>query len=211
MIDDGSRRTPGYVWRGRIGCEGGPLLVCEVDAFAVWSGARLTADDELDPTCDLVRATAVLFPDDDEEFDAGLVRFGADESRTGLVWDLDGPGTAEVATAGDDRFVVMRSWVRDAAGPRRHVTGQHLSKAHGRKSPRPAIVDHEPGALIGRHQAIAQPDAPAELEPHLVPRYPEMLARHLQRERRIGALAIAYGREVETRGAVPVEPDVGVT
>ncbi|MEV8517246.1 hypothetical protein [Dactylosporangium sp. NPDC051484] len=52
------------------------MLVCDVDAFAAWGGAVLSPDYELDPACDLSRANAVLYASDDEEFEAGLVRFG---------------------------------------------------------------------------------------------------------------------------------------
>ncbi len=39
MVNSDSGSRPDHVWRGTVGCEGGPLLVCEVDAFAAWGGA----------------------------------------------------------------------------------------------------------------------------------------------------------------------------
>ncbi|MET7418833.1 hypothetical protein [Dactylosporangium sp. NPDC005555] len=115
-------RKPADAWLARVGGEGGPLLICAADAFAAWGGAVLADDHELDPGCDLARATTVLYPSDDDEFDAGLVRFGDGGKHTGLVWEMDGPGTAEVAATGDGGLLVMRSWVRNADGPRRYVT-----------------------------------------------------------------------------------------
>ncbi|WP_113704958.1 hypothetical protein [Nonomuraea lactucae] len=123
MIDTDPDPQPRYVWLAKVGCEGGPLLVCEVDAFAAWGGAVLTPEYELDPGCDLSRANAVLYPSDEEEFETGLVRFGADDQHTGLVWEMDGQGLAEVATSGDDGFLVMRSWVRNTDAPHRYAAG----------------------------------------------------------------------------------------
>lgn len=112
-----------HSWFARVGCEGGPLLLCDAEAFAAWGGAVLDDDYELDPACDLHRATNVLHPSDDEELEAGAVRFGPHERHTGLVWQMDGAGTAEVATAGDTGVLVMRSWVRNTDAPHRYTTG----------------------------------------------------------------------------------------
>lgn len=119
-----------YSWVARMGGEGAPLLVCDADAYAAWGGAVLSPDYELDPGCDFSRANAVLHPEDDE-LEAALVRFGADDEHTGLLWEMDGPGAADVAT-GDDGFLIMRSWVRDSEAPRRFVTGP---AARGRETP----------------------------------------------------------------------------
>jgi hypothetical protein len=109
-------------WLAKVGCEGGPLLVCDASAFAAWGGAVLDEDYELDPACDLHRANAVLYPTDDEEYEAGFVHFGPSGARAGLVWEMDGAGVAEVA-AGDGGLLVMRSWVRNTDAPHRYVTG----------------------------------------------------------------------------------------
>lgn len=122
MINPGAEPQPAFTWVARVGSEGGPLLVCDAEAFAAWGGAVLSPDYELDPACDLARANAVLYPSDDDEFDAGLVRFGDNDEHTGLVWEMDGPGTAEVAASGDS-LLVMRSWVRNTDAPRRFAAG----------------------------------------------------------------------------------------
>ncbi|GAA1551423.1 hypothetical protein GCM10009827_085020 [Dactylosporangium maewongense] len=109
-----------YEWVARVGGEGGPLLVCAEASFAAWGGAVLDDDYELDPACDYARAHAVLYPSDDDEFEAGLVRFGADQ--VGLVWEMDGPGGADVAVGGDG-LLVVRSWVRNSDAPRRYAAG----------------------------------------------------------------------------------------
>lgn len=114
---------PRHEWLAKVGCEGGPLLVCEAAAFGAWGGAVLDKDYELDPACDLNRANAVLYPSDDEEFEAGFVHFGPADSQVGLVWEMDGSGVAEVAAAGDSSVIVMRSWVRNTDAPHRFVTG----------------------------------------------------------------------------------------
>ncbi|BEL03329.1 hypothetical protein Q0Z83_015200 [Actinoplanes sichuanensis] len=117
MIDN----TGSLSWVARIGNEGGPLLICAAETFDDWTGAVFDAEWQLDPACDLARAEAVLSPDDDEE-EAGLLRFGPDGRHSGLVWQMDGGGVAEIATTGDG-LLIMRSWVgREHEGPRRHVT-----------------------------------------------------------------------------------------
>ena len=105
-----------YEWVARVGGEGGPLLICSEASFAAWGGAVLDDDYELDPACDYAR----VLPSDDEDLEAELVRFGADQ--TGLVWEMDGPGGADVAVGGDG-LLVVRSWVRDSDAPRRYAAG----------------------------------------------------------------------------------------
>ncbi|GAB3845743.1 hypothetical protein ACFPIJ_38665 [Dactylosporangium cerinum] len=105
-------------WIAKVGCEGGPLLVCAASAFADWGGAVLDEDYELDPACDLHRANEVLYPADDE-LEAGFVHFAA---HTGLVWEMDGPGVAEIAST-HGGLLIMRSWVRNTDAPHRYVTG----------------------------------------------------------------------------------------
>ncbi|MFE2865641.1 hypothetical protein [Embleya sp. NPDC059259] len=98
---------------------GGPLLICDADAFPYWSGAVHRPDYELDPTCDYARAMSAA-----DDADAAVIRFGDHHEHTGLIWDLDGEGTAEIATA-DDGFLLVRSWIplgRTQAPRRRAAT-----------------------------------------------------------------------------------------
>ncbi|WP_051799562.1 hypothetical protein [Catenuloplanes japonicus] len=110
------------IWVGRASSQGGPLLVCEADAYAEWTGATFTDALELEPGCDLARAQAALFPDDDE-LDAAVVPFG--DGRTGIVWNMDGEGTADVGTT-EDGFVIARSW-SGRTGHRDHVASEHAA------------------------------------------------------------------------------------
>jgi hypothetical protein len=88
---------------------------------------------------------------------------------------------------------------------------QEPGNAHGPKTTGPAVADHETHAIVSGDEAIAQPDAAAELESDLTARHGELLAGHLQRERRIDVLTVGDCREFEACRAVPVEADVGVT
>jgi hypothetical protein len=88
-----------FRWVARVGSEGGPLLVCAADAFTAWTGAIFDDDWELDPACDLARANAVLYADDDER-DAAPIRFGPDGQSAGVIWEMEGAGIAEIAVAG---------------------------------------------------------------------------------------------------------------
>ncbi|MFC4066583.1 hypothetical protein [Actinoplanes subglobosus] len=120
-----------YSWVARTGNEGGSLLVCGAEAFADWTGGVFDEDWQLDPACDQARAEVVLHPDDDE-VEAGLLEFGPERRHTGLVWQMDGAGTAEIAVDADrTSLLVMRSWVgADHDGPRRHVTGSAARDHH---------------------------------------------------------------------------------
>ncbi|MFJ2060057.1 hypothetical protein ACIOMM_29495 [Streptomyces sp. NPDC087908] len=114
----------------RVGSLGGPLLVCDLEAFSDWGGAAYDSDLELDPACDHARAWSAVHPDNDD-LEAAFVRFGEDEAHGGLVWDTDGDGAAEIAHArsrrspadSDDHFLVMRSWIPAGRtdAPRRHA------------------------------------------------------------------------------------------
>jgi hypothetical protein len=59
---------------------------------------------EAKPDTDYARACEAL------EGDAAVVTFGPGGSSHGLVWELEGAGTADVAQ-GSDSFLLMRSWV----------------------------------------------------------------------------------------------------
>ncbi|MFI1168620.1 hypothetical protein ACH4UM_34910 [Streptomyces sp. NPDC020801] len=127
MSNDGSGSRPAYVWSSAtVGSEGGPLLVCAADAFSNWGGAVHGTDYELDPACDYARAWSAVHPcDDDDELEAAFVRFGDRREHGGLIWEMDGEGSAEIALAGDDGFLLMRSWVpRDRTNaPHRRAAG----------------------------------------------------------------------------------------
>ncbi|MGW9211910.1 hypothetical protein ACWGR4_33690 [Embleya sp. NPDC055664] len=110
------RRT--YSWSSATANTlGGPLLVCDADAFPHWSGAVHGPDYELDPACDYARAMSAV-----DDRDAAIVTFGARHEHSGLVWDLEGEGTAEIATAADG-FLLVRSWIPPGRtqGPRRRA------------------------------------------------------------------------------------------
>ncbi|MFJ8295270.1 hypothetical protein ACIQ9R_05300 [Streptomyces sp. NPDC094447] len=131
MRTEDSRPQAPYTWEAaRVGSLGGPLLVCDLEAFSDWGGAAYGADYELDPACDHARAWSAVHPDDDD-LEAAFVRFGDHEEHVGLVWEMDGDGAAEVAHArsrrgaagGDDNFLIMRSWIPAGRtdAPRRHA------------------------------------------------------------------------------------------
>jgi hypothetical protein len=130
-----------YSWITRVGSEGGPLLICDADEFTAWTGAIHDDDWQLDPSCDLARANAVLYAGDDE-LDAAPILFGPGDRHAGLLWEMDGAGVAEIATATASAnagpaepsgpaatetrgLLIMRSWVNADAhdAPRRYVTG----------------------------------------------------------------------------------------
>ncbi|MGV9310615.1 hypothetical protein ACWDR0_00275 [Streptomyces sp. NPDC003691] len=131
MINDVSGSRSAYLWESAtVASLGGPLLVCAADAFAAWGGAVYDADYELDPACDYARAWAAVHPDDDD-LEAAFVRFGESGEHGGLVWEMDGEGTAEIACAGpaegsgEDGFLIVRSWIRPGRtdAPRRRAAG----------------------------------------------------------------------------------------
>ncbi|GIE30611.1 hypothetical protein Ait01nite_036560 [Actinoplanes italicus] len=55
-----------HSWISRAGSEGGPLLICDADEFTAWTRVIHDDDWQHDPACDLARAIAVLYADDDE-------------------------------------------------------------------------------------------------------------------------------------------------
>ncbi|MET8983524.1 hypothetical protein ABZX85_48995 [Streptomyces sp. NPDC004539] len=116
---------PAHTWQSTtVGSEGGPLLVCEADAFPEWGGALHDSAYTLDPACDYARAWSAVHPSDDD-LEAAFVRFGAHGQHTGLVWEMDGEGSAEIAYGPAGTFLLTRSWLprdrRDA--PRRRAAG----------------------------------------------------------------------------------------
>ncbi len=106
----------------RVNSLGGPLLICDADAFPDWGGAGPDPYQDLDPACDYLRAWTAVHPDDDD-LDTATVRFGPERQHTALIWETDGEASAEIALAADSAaFLVMRSWIpRTWDGPRRRA------------------------------------------------------------------------------------------
>lgn len=136
MSNEDPRSQPTYVWESiTVGSQGGPLLVCEADSFSDWGGAAHSPDYELDPACDYARAWSAVHPSDDD-LEAAVVRFGDHEEHGGLIWEMDGEGSAEVAYArrhngslgNDDTFLLMRSWVPRTHAPRRRAAGASVAE-----------------------------------------------------------------------------------
>ncbi|MFF6973970.1 MULTISPECIES: hypothetical protein [Streptomyces] len=120
MSDSAPGSRPAYTWTSAtVNSLGGPLLVCEADAFAHWGGAEHGPGGEPDPACDYGRALSAV---DDEE--TGFIRFGDRGEHKGLLWDMEGEGTAEVALSADG-FLLLRSWLPQGgtAAPRRRAAG----------------------------------------------------------------------------------------
>ncbi|MFJ1708061.1 hypothetical protein [Kitasatospora sp. NPDC088346] len=137
MSNEESRSRSAFSWESTtVGSLGGPLLVCAADAFAAWGGAVHDADYELDPACDYARAWSAVHPDDDDR-EAAFVRFGDRDEHAGLVWEMDGEGSAAVAygRSGDgsgsdaDGLLLMRTWVPRgrADAPRRRAAGASVA------------------------------------------------------------------------------------
>ncbi|GIE76781.1 hypothetical protein Aph02nite_27310 [Actinoplanes philippinensis] len=189
MID-----TP-YRWVARVAGEGGPLLVCEAGAFADWTGAVHDEDWRLDPACDLARAEAVLYADDDEA-EAGLLPFGPSGRHTGLIWEMEGGGVAEIATAGGASLLIMRSWVdRDDDGPRDHVTG---AAARDQERPLPGDLDLPSGRVAVVWAAapaaeVAAPPADAALDPPVRLSLPGILGVGAMLALRPGRYRVSHG------------------
>ncbi|MFE7131866.1 hypothetical protein ACFVIM_13475 [Streptomyces sp. NPDC057638] len=133
MSNEDPRSRPPYVWQSaQVNSLGGPLLVCGLDAFPDWGGAVHDTGGALDPACDYARAWSALHPDDDD-LDAAFTGFGDHRQHTGLIWEMDGEGSAEIARArrpatpagGDDHFLIMRSWIPRGRtnAPRRRAAG----------------------------------------------------------------------------------------
>ncbi|MFI6582702.1 hypothetical protein [Embleya sp. NPDC050493] len=76
-------------------------MLCDADAFAYWGGAIHRPAHELDPACDYARAMSAV-----DDADAAVISFGAHHEHTGLIWDLEGEGTAEIAAAADGLLLV---------------------------------------------------------------------------------------------------------
>ncbi|MET8830125.1 hypothetical protein ABZX40_32500 [Streptomyces sp. NPDC004610] len=126
---------PAYNWTSAtVASPGGPLLICAADSFAAWTGAVYDSAYDLDPACDYARAWSAVHPDDDD-LEAAFVAFGDNGAHRGLVWEMDGEGTAEIARTavrrrsgpgdGDDGFLIARSWIPRGStpAPRRRAAG----------------------------------------------------------------------------------------
>ncbi|WP_405605288.1 hypothetical protein OG741_37375 [Streptomyces sp. NBC_01410] len=138
MSNEDSRSQSTYVWESTtVGSQGGPLLVCEVNSFSDWGGEVHSPDYELDTACDYSRAWSALHPSDDD-LEAAFVRFGDHEEHAGLIWEMDGEGSAEIAYArrqngpadNDDAFLLMRSWTprNRTDAPRRRAAGASVAE-----------------------------------------------------------------------------------
>jgi hypothetical protein len=88
---------------GHVSGEGGPLLVADANLVRVWGGAR-------DGSGDYARACA-LFDGHDPEPDAVSIDIGPGH---GILWELHGPGSADVYRS-DDEIMLVRAWLDDEA------------------------------------------------------------------------------------------------
>lgn len=88
---------------GHVSGEGGPLLLADATVARLWRGARNGAND-------YARACA-LFDGREPEPDAVSIALAGGAA---ILWELHGPGTADVFRD-DDELMLLRAWLDDEA------------------------------------------------------------------------------------------------
>ncbi|MEV7289596.1 hypothetical protein AB0O01_34455 [Streptomyces sp. NPDC093252] len=137
------RPRPALGWTpATVASPGGPLLICAADAFAAWTGAAHDAAYDLDPGGDYARAWSAVHPDDDD-LEAAIVDFGEHGQHRGVIWEMEGEGTAEIAQTtrtahrreapGADSFLITRSWIPRGStpAPRHRAAGASPAEERG--------------------------------------------------------------------------------
>jgi hypothetical protein len=83
---------------GHVSGEGGPLLIADREIAVHWRGAEAGSED-------YDRACALLDSGGDTEL--GTIAIADGE---GVLWEMEGGGTAEVFSRGPDHAVISRTW-----------------------------------------------------------------------------------------------------
>ncbi|MFE2012936.1 hypothetical protein [Streptomyces sp. NPDC059491] len=227
MSTEDSRSQAQYVWESvRVGSLGGPLLVCDVEAFSDWGGAVYDRDCELDPACDYARAWSAIHLDDDD-LEAAFVRFGSHEEHVGLIWETDGDGTAEIAYArsrkspagGDDSLLITRSWIPAGRtdAPRRHAAravseeqevGQLTLRSGRAVVVATAVNAHETGSYATPQEREASIQALARLNPPVQLNLDDQLGLGAVLRVEPGTYRVTCGWHEGTRGRYMPEEEI---
>jgi hypothetical protein len=88
---------------GHVSGEGGPLLIADREIALQWRGADAGSED-------YDRACVLLDSGGDTELGTIAIADGQ-----GVLWEMEGGGTADVFSRGPDRAVISRTWLEDPA------------------------------------------------------------------------------------------------
>jgi hypothetical protein len=138
---------------GYVNAEGGPLLLIDARLASDWQG---TSGNDYERACKLFDSTAGL--------EGGEISVGTGK---GLLWEIAGPGTADVFKQ-DDNYLIVRVWPAD---PSDQNASALIANQSGTKPVKVGTLlvtggtlailwAAEDASLLEPHTAVSQPSRP---------------------------------------------------